>query len=126
MKLIVCVLLLALTGCKSITSCFLIELSSNHPSPEDTKFTRSLEYQKEIDRILAVDAENKKWERIYLSEITTAQENNDNDAYKFFIVEYINIRRLILPRWLKDEPGYVSQISAEEILRDRFMKMQTH
>ena len=126
MKLIVCVLLLVLTGCKSITSCFIVELSTKPPLPEDTKLIRSPEYQKEIDELLAVDAENKKWERIYLSEIATAQENNDNDAYKFFIVEYINIRRLILPRWLKDEPGYVSQISAEEILRDRFMKMQTH
>ena len=106
----------------TLTSCIVQQTSIL--TKEDTLPTRSIAFQKEIDRILSVDADNKQWERIYLTEIAIAQENDDQDAYKFFIVEYINIPRLILPRWLKGEPGYVSQVSAEEILRERFSDMQ--
>jgi hypothetical protein len=116
-RLLVSLLLITLTSC-------IIHQKDASPTREDTLPARSIEFQKEIDRILAVDAENKKWERVYLSEIAIAQENDDQDAYKFFIVEYINIPRLILPGWLKNEPGYVKQVSAEEILREKFMNLQ--
>ena len=119
MRLLVSLLLITLTSC-------IVHQKDTSPTKQDTLPTRSVEFQKEIDRILAVDAENKEWERIYLSEIAIAQENDDQDAYKFFIVEYINIPRLILPRWLKEQPGYVKQVSAEEILRERFQDMQNH
>ena len=115
MKLILCVLLLSLSSCKSITSCFIINLDEVAPEPEDTKFTRSVEYQKEIDELLAADAENKKWERIFLKEIAAAQKHDDLDAYRFFLREYITIPRLILPEWLKKEPGYVPGITIEEL-----------
>ena len=82
---------------------------------EDTKFTRSIEYQKEIDELLAVDVNNKKWERIYLKEITRAQENDDMDAYKFFLEEYIRSPRLKLPEWMKKEPGYIPSVTIEEL-----------
>ena len=94
-----------LTGCKSITSCFLIEVG-NGPDPEDTKFTRSEEYQKEIDTFLAADADNKKWEKIFLKEIQIAEENLDTGAYRFFLEEYIRIPRLRVPEWMKKEEGY--------------------
>lgn len=87
------------------------------PVIEDTKLNRSPAYQKQIDIIIAEDTENKQWERIYLKEIAIAQENNDPDAYKFFIVEYIKLPRLILPKWMKNEPGYTQPVSETDVLR---------
>ena len=108
-------LVLSLTSCKSITSCFLIELPNEETQLEDTKLTRSPEYQSEIDTLLAADAENKKWERIYLKEIAAAQHHQDYEAYKFFLKEYVLIPRLILPEWMKKEPGFVPGISIKEL-----------
>lgn len=83
--------------------------------PENTIPTRSSAYQKEINIILARDADNKKWERIYLTEIEIAQKNDDIESYKFFVKEYIMIPRLRLPEWMKSEPQYVPSISTEEL-----------
>jgi hypothetical protein len=93
----------------------------NNPVPADTKNTRSSEYQKEIDTLLALDADNKKWERLYLREIARAQDNDDDGAYKFFIIEFIKIPRLILPEWITKEPGFVPKLTDAEILRREFM-----
>lgn len=84
---------------------------------EDTELIRSPELQKQIDAVIAKDNENKEWERTYLKEIAIAQENNDPEAYKFFIVEYIKLPRLVLPKWMKDEPGYTKPVSETDILR---------
>ena len=54
-----------------------------------------------------MDAENKKWEKIYLEEISIAEENQDVDAYRFFLSEYIRIPRLKIPEWMKKEKGYI-------------------
>ena len=45
----------------------------NKTTESDTKISRSSVYQKEIDKILEVDADNKKWEEIYLKEIAIAR-----------------------------------------------------
>jgi len=82
---------------------------------EDSRLNRSPEFRREINELLSADAENKKWERIYLTEITIAQKNDDMDAYKFFFKEYINIPRLRLPDWMKLEPQYVPKISIEDL-----------
>ena len=90
-------LILALTGC-------------NHSSnliPTDTKVSRSVEMQEEINLLLAKDAENKKLERQYLEEIRIAEENNDQEAFKFYLSEYVKVERLKLPEWIKKEPNYV-------------------
>lgn len=111
--LIVCVLL--------INCCRSVHIDSEpEPFPEDTLVVRTTEYQEEIDRFLEVDTENKKWERIYLREIARAQETDDTDAYKFFIIEYIKIPRLIVPEWMKSEPGYVPKLTDADILRGEF------
>jgi hypothetical protein len=99
-------IIFTLTGCTSINSLFLIEPGKTL-GPEDAKLTRSEEYQKEIDIFLATDAENKKWEKIFLKEIKIAKENIDGDAYRFFLEEYIKIPRLNVPEWMKKEKGYV-------------------
>ena len=107
--------MIGLSSCKSITSCL---------SPQDTKLGRSAEYQKEIDAVLAEDAEIKRWERIYLKEIAIAQDNNDQDAYKFFIVEFIKLPRLKLPEWMKKEPGHAQPVSEIQVLRNSFKILQ--
>ena len=103
-----------MTGCKSITSCFIITLH-DEATIEDTILIRSTEYQEQIDRLLAADAENKKWERIYIKEMEAARKHDDIDAYRFFLDEFLQAPRFILPEWLKKEPGYVPGITAEEL-----------
>tara|TARA_B100001123_G_scaffold117189_1_gene136396 strand:- start:558 stop:899 length:342 start_codon:yes stop_codon:yes gene_type:complete len=107
---IVVLMLYILSGCKTITSTTVKRLS-----PVDTNVTRSTEYQQEIDDLLAADAENKRWEKIYLKEIKAAQENQDHDAYLFFIKEYISIPRLPIPEWMQQLPGYVPRIKPENL-----------
>ena len=104
--ILVIFLALSLTSCKSITSLFLIE-STENPMPKDTKISRSPEYQAEIDKLLSADAENKKCEKIFLKEIEAAQENEDLEAFQYFLKEYIDIPRLKLPEWMKKEKGYI-------------------
>ena len=84
--------LLFLSGC----------VATHNPKPADTSLSRSVEFQKEIDELLKADAENKKWEKIYLEEIRIAQENLDYDAYRFFLAEYVRVPRLRIPDWVKE------------------------
>lgn len=90
-----------------IPAILLLANCTNHLKPKDTGLSRSAEYQQEINEFLAKDAENKKLEREILEEIRIAQENNDEDAFKFFFQEYINVERLAVPEWMKEEPNYV-------------------
>ena len=57
-------------------------------------------------KLLAEDRENKELELVYLNEIRIAQENNDTDAYQFYLNEYINVPRLDVPEDLKNHPKY--------------------
>lgn len=111
MRCLTALVTILLTGC----------IHTNKTTESDTTISRSIEYQKEIDTILSADAENKKWEEIYLKEIASAQENNDRDAYKFFIIEYIKLPRMRLPEWMKKEPNYVHRKQASDVLRGQFM-----
>ena len=97
MKKYLSVILVMLAGC-------------NHSSDlklEDTKVSRSAEIQKEIDDLLAQDTKNKKLELEYLEQIRVAQENNDTDAFQFFLEEYVKVKRLEIPEELKSEPNYM-------------------
>ena len=90
-------LVLLLTGCTH----------SSTLKPEDTKVSRSADMQKEIDLVLKKDADNKSLEREYLEQIRRAEDHNDSDAFKFYLEEYIKIKRIELPDWIKEEPNYV-------------------
>lgn len=100
-------MLLMMTSCMNIT---------NTVNVNDTTLTRSSEYQLEIDTILAIDTENKRWERVYLDEILAATRNNDQPAYKFFVMEFIKLPRLKLVDWMRDEPNYTPELSSQEVL----------
>lgn len=84
----------------------------------ETKITRSAEYQQEIDTLLAADKVNKLLEEEYLREITIAQDNDDRDAYKFYIVEYVRVPRIPIPEWVKQEPGFYHRKSAADVMRE--------
>lgn len=90
-------IILLLTGCNH----------SANLKPTDTKVSRSAEMQKEIDYILSLDEAYKMEEKMYLEEIRRAEENNDQEAFKFYLSEYVKVKRLKLPKWIKEEPNYI-------------------
>jgi hypothetical protein len=111
MRCIPVVISLLITGCIH---------SSDPLTLADTTIGRSAAYQQEIDNLLAADSASKKWQRIYLQEIATAQENSDRDAYKFFIVEFIKLPRYKIPEWMQKEPNYTPPVSEADVLRLQF------
>ncbi len=89
---------------------FIILLTGcNHTDTIQTKTkepTKLQEIQKEIDSLLAEDKKNKMLELEYLEQIRIAQENNDTEAFRFFLQEYVEVDRLEIPEELKKEPNY--------------------
>lgn len=73
---------------------------------EETQIVPDLELQAEIQRTLAEDRRNKELELTILKEIRVAQENQDEDAFEFYLEEYFNVPRLNIPEEWKSEPGY--------------------
>lgn len=98
------ILLLLLTSCSTV----LIK-------PQQTSVSRTDEFQQEINELIATDAENKHWARIYLQEIDAAMANDDMPAYVFFVGEYEKIPKEIVPEHLRNEPGYVEPPSDLEL-----------
>tara|TARA_S200000501_G_C20181866_1_gene464766 strand:+ start:74 stop:385 length:312 start_codon:yes stop_codon:yes gene_type:complete len=94
MNKITLIIFLLLTGCNQSTTI--------NPKTEESKE----QIQKEIDTLLAEDKKNKMLELEYLEQIRIAQENNDTEAFKFFLQEYINVERLEIAEELKKEPNY--------------------
>ena len=68
--------------------------------------TESEDISKETNDLLAQDKKNKLLELKYLEQIRLAQENNDTEAFKFFLQEYIDVDRLEIPEELKKDPNY--------------------
>ena len=98
MKKILTITFLALS---LFSSCLQSNKDSSIETKEPVSTPRSPQLQKEIDELLAKDAENKKLEKEYL------EENNDTEAFEFFFQEYIDVERLSIPEELKKEPNYV-------------------
>lgn len=96
---------------------FLLLLTSCHPKlkPTDTSITRTVQYDQEIKQVIASDAENKRWARIYLQEIDAAMANDDIPAYVFFVGEFEKIPLEIVPKEFRGEPGYVKGPSELEL-----------
>jgi hypothetical protein len=95
---------------KYLTLTILLFVGCNHSSnlqPEDTKVSRSVEMQNEINYLLSLDEAYKIEEKVYLEEIRKAQIHDDEIAFQFFLREYAKVKRLDLPEWIKKEPNYV-------------------
>jgi hypothetical protein len=83
-------------------------------TPEHTRYTRTPEYQQQIQQLISRDAENKRWARLMLQEIDVAIQNDDYQSYVFFVREYENIPKEIVPEHLRNEPGYEQPITELE------------
>ncbi len=91
MNKITLIIFLCLTGCSQ--SSIIETETKEHKSGE-------------IDSLLAQDKKNKLLELEYLEQIRIAQENNDTEAFKFFLQEYVDVERLDIPEELKKDPDY--------------------
>ena len=97
---------------KLLTILILISAGCNHSVNQNSQeaktevATISAEMQTEIDKLLAEDKKNKLLELEYLEQIRIAQENNDTQAFRFFLQEYVEVDRLEIPEELKKEPNY--------------------
>jgi len=83
--------------------------------PSDTTFSRSADYQHEIDQLISRDAQNKQWARTCLYEIDQAMLHDDMSSYVFFVGQFEQIPLETVPDWLRNEPGYVESISSLEL-----------
>tara|TARA_B100000212_G_scaffold211974_1_gene160200 strand:- start:185 stop:484 length:300 start_codon:yes stop_codon:yes gene_type:complete len=68
--------------------------------------------------LLRQDADNKNLEATYLREIAIAQQNQDSDAFKYFLDEYMKVPRLEIPEHLKTSSEYVHRKTAAEINKE--------
>ena len=91
MNKITLIIFLCLTGCSQ--SSIIETETKEHKSGE-------------IDSLLAQDKKNKLLELEYLEQIRIAQENNDTEAFKFFLQEYVDVERLEISEELKKHPNY--------------------
>ena len=76
----------------------------------------------QYDVIVRQDLNNKQQELNILREIFRAQENQDSDAFKFFLSEYMEVDRLTLSDEAKLHPEYKPWLSIEVIKSGDFMK----
>lgn len=93
---------------KLIFITFFLLTSCDYPNRIEVEEKEPIEsnIQKEIDKLLAEDKKNKLLELEYLEQIRIAQENNDTQAFQFFLQEYVEVDRLEIPEELKKEPNY--------------------
>ena len=97
----------------------LVLLISCASQPVTTK-TETVDYSK-YDEIVMQDLQNKQRELVILREIKLAQDNNDTDAYEFFMQEYFDVPRLELTDTQKQHPLYKEWLTNEQIKSHAFM-----
>ena len=76
----------------------------------------------QYDAIISKDLSNKQQELEILREIFRAQEHNDEEAFKFYLDEYMYIERLALTEEQKKHPKYKAWLTDEEIKSGVFME----
>ena len=107
-------------GCNPVSDCCDCSLE-----PCDTNCTdcEVVDYS-QYDDIIKQDLNNKQNEVLILREIKMAQDNNDTDAYEFFMEEYFDIPRLELTEAQKKHPRYEAWLTEEEIKSAAFMNKE--
>ncbi len=93
----------------------LCSCNDTNIQPHHTTFSRSDDYQHEINNLISQDAENKRWARIYLYEIDQAMLHDDMTSYVFFIKQYEETPKEIVPEHLRTESGYIEPPSDLEL-----------
>ena len=75
------------------------------------------------DDIIQQDLYNKQRELNILREIRIAQNNQDEDAFKFFMQEFMEIPRLSLTREQKQHPDYKPWLTDDIIKSESLMDL---
>lgn len=111
---------------KYIVYIFLLTLVSCNKKPniEDTGVVRTTEYKAEIIEFLKMDKQYKLSEENCLREIAIAQDNNDEEAYRFFFAEYMDIPRMPIEDWMREEPGFYERKSAKQVIAEYRQKAE--
>ena len=73
------------------------------------------------DGIIQQDLYNKQRELNILRELFVAQQHNDEEAFKFFVSEYIRIPRLELTPEQQQHPKFKQRITDDIIKSGEFM-----
>ena len=76
------------------------------------------------DSIIEQDLINKQTELDILRELKIAQHNNDEEAFKFYVSEYIRVPRLQLTTEQKKHPKYRQWITDDIIRSGDYMKSE--
>lgn len=76
------------------------------------------------EEIVMKDLDNKQREIVILREIKLAQDNNDTDAYEFFLQEYFDVPRLELTADQKQHPQYKEWLTDEQIKSAAYMSVE--
>jgi hypothetical protein len=90
--------------------------------PVTTK-TEAVDYS-QYDDIVMQDLKNKQKEILILREIKIAQDNNDTEAYEFFMQEYFDVPRLKLTADQKQHPQYREWLTDEQIKSAAYMSVE--
>ena len=111
MKYITILVSLFLFGCKEPQkSTSTAETETN----TETSYTRH-------DEIIQQDLENKQRELNLLREIRVAQQNDDEEAYQFFMEDFYQIPRLVLTEEQKKHPKFKEWIDTSLITSGAFV-----
>ena len=75
----------------------------------------------QYDDIIQQDLENKQRELNLLRDIRVAQQNEDEEAYQFFMEDFYQIPRLVLTEEQKKHPKFKEWIETSLITSGEFM-----
>ena len=111
MKYITILASLFLFGCKEP------QKSTNTTETETNTETSYTQY----DEIIQQDLENKQRELNLLRDIRVAQQNEDEEAYQFFMEDFYQIPRLVLTEEQKKHPKFKEWIETSLITSGAFV-----
>lgn len=88
----------------------------------DSEHTQAIDHVTEDHTAIVIqDLQNKQYELDILRELYVAQLNRDEDAFQFYVTEYIKVPRLTLTDEQKQHHMYKEWISDEIIKSGKFM-----
>ena len=99
---------------------FLLGCTKSQDDAHITK-TEVVDFYIKYDDIIQQDLENKQRELNLLREIRIAQQNNDKEAYKFFMEDFHAVPRLELTEDQKKHPKFKEWIDTSLITSGAFV-----
>lgn len=99
---------------------FLFGCTKSHDDVHITK-TEVVDLYAKYDDIIRQDLENKQRELNLLREIRIAQQNDDEEAYKFFMEDFYAVPRLVLTEDQKKHPKFKEWIDTSLITSGAFV-----